>query len=83
LFSETALEEPFAASEGDSNGFARDARDGRDRGREPRAMYTGRFVHSGMAREELSPIGIGTGSARVGSRVLGRGGTDAREGKRS
>ena len=21
-------------------------------------MYTGRFVHSGMAREELSPIGI-------------------------
>jgi hypothetical protein len=25
---------------------------------EPRAMYTGRFVHSGMAREELSPIGI-------------------------
>src|SRR4051812_2207649 len=28
-------------------------------GKEPRTMYTGRFVHSGMAREELSPIGMG------------------------
>jgi len=25
---------------------------------EPQTMYTNRFVHSGMAREELSPIWV-------------------------
>ena len=75
MFSETALEESFTAAEGDINGLDPEARDGRRCEREPPAMYTGQFVQSRWPWRSRPRRRQGeSGSERVSSRDLGRGG---------